>query len=173
MASYNRVILMGNLCADPELKQAPTGTPVCDLAIAINESYRNPQTNELHETVHFVDVTVWDRDATNCQTYLKKGHPVLVEGRLQQDKWKTPQGENRSKLRVRAERIRFLNPRPSTADVPGGSGAPAYVTAAATPTPASNAQPVGTAAPVANPAAFAPPPAPPAELTVDTEDLPF
>ena len=170
MASYNRVILMGNLCADPELKQAPTGTPVCDLRLAINESYRNPQTNELHETVHFVDVTVWDRDATNCQTYLKKGAPLFVEGRLQFDQWKTPQGENRSKLRVRADRIKFLYSKPSTADVPGGSGAPAYVAGAAT--PASNAQPVATAAPAANAAPNAPS-APPAELTVDTEDLPF
>jgi len=161
MASYNRVILIGNLCRDPELKQAPSGTPLCDLRLAVNESYRT-QSGELHESVHFVDVTVWDRAATNCQTYLKKGSSILVEGRLQYDEWKTPQNETRSKLRVRADRVQFLGPRPS-GDVPGGSGAPANVptSAPATPPPAAN--------PAAIPVAGTPPP----ELTVDTEDLPF
>ena len=166
--SFNRVILVGNLCRDPEVKQAPSGTPVCDLRLAVNESYKT-QTGDLHESVHYVDVTVWDRTATNCQTYLRKGSQVLVEGRLQYDEWKTPQGETRSKLRVRADRVQFLGPRPSTGDVPGGSGAPANV--GYTPSAAANATPVApaaSAAPVASP-----PPMPPPELTVDTEDLPF
>jgi len=164
--SYNRVILVGNLCRDPEVKQAPSGTPVCDLRLAVNESYKT-QTGDLHESVHYVDVTVWDRTATNCQTYLRKGSQVLVEGRLQYDEWKNPQGETRSKLRVRAERVQFLGPRPA-GDVPGGSGAPAnagYVPAAAS--PVSPPSPP-SAAPVASPPAMPPP-----ELTVDTEDLPF
>jgi len=158
MASYNRVILIGNLCRDPELKQAPSGTPLCDLRLAVNESYRT-QSGELHENTHFVDVTVWDRAATNCQTFLRKGSSVLVEGRLQYDEWKTPQNETRSKLRVRADRVQFLGPRPA-GDVPGGSGAPANASAPSTPSIPS--------APVAG----TPPPSP-AELTVDTEDLPF
>ncbi|MCL1887258.1 MAG: single-stranded DNA-binding protein, partial [Kiritimatiellaeota bacterium] len=128
-ASYNRVILIGNLCRDPEVKQAPSGTPLCDLRLAVNESYKTPS-GELHESTHFVDVTVWDRQATNCQTYLRKGSSILVEGRLQYDEWKTPQNETRSKLRVRADRVQFLGPRP-TGDVPGGSGAPANIGAPA------------------------------------------
>jgi len=169
-ASYNRVILIGNLCRDPEVKQAPSGTPVCDLRLAVNESYKT-QSGELHESVHFVDVTVWDRAATNCQTYLRKGSQVLVEGRLQYDEWKTPQGETRSKLRVPADRVPFLGPRPSTGDVPGGSGAPpndGYAPAAAAPIATAPTASPPSAAPVASP-----PPMPPPELTVDTEDLPF
>jgi len=166
--SYNRVILIGNLCRDPEVKQAPSGTPVCDLRLAVNESYKT-QTGEIHDSVHYVDVTVWDRAATNCQTYLRKGSQILVEGRLQYDEWKNPQGETRSKLRVRADRVQFLGPRPA-GDVPGGSGAPANAGFA-------SVAPAAASAPAAAPASPAPvaspPTMPPPELTVDTEDLPF
>ncbi len=151
-ASFNRVILIGNLCRDPELKQAPSGTPLCDIRLAVNESYRT-QSGELHENTHFIDVTVWDRAATNCQTYLRKGSSILVEGRLQYDEWKTPQGETRSKLRVRADRVQFLGPRP--ADAPAAPSTP------------------GAPSPVAQPRPQPPPQNPPTELTVDTDDLPF
>ena len=108
MASFNKVILMGNLTRDPELKTAPSGSKVADLGLAVSESWRDKNTGENREVVCFVDVTVWNRLAELCQQYLKKGSPVLVEGRLQMDEWKNQQGEKRSKLRVRADTVKFL-----------------------------------------------------------------
>jgi single-strand DNA-binding protein len=108
MASFNKVILMGNLTRDPELKTAPSGSKVADLGLAVSESWRDKTTGENREVVCFVDVTVWNRLAELCQQYLKKGSPVLVEGRLQMDEWKNQQGEKRSKLRVRADTVKFL-----------------------------------------------------------------
>jgi single-strand DNA-binding protein len=165
MASYNRVILMGNLTRDPELKHAPSGSAVTELRLAVSETHRDRQTQQPKEVVCFVDVTVWERQAELCQQYLVKGSPILVEGRLQYDEWKTPQGEARSKLRVRADRVQFLGPsrRSETADRPAGAAAP--VAAAGRPAPA--AAPVA-AAPVAPPAAELGPDTP-----ADTEDLPF
>lgn len=112
MASFNKVILMGNLTRDPELKTAPSGSKVADLGLAVSESWRDKNTGENREVVCFVDVTVWNRLAELCHQYLKKGSPVLVEGRLQMDEWKNPQGEKRSKLRVRADTIKFVGPAP-------------------------------------------------------------
>ena len=108
MSSFNKVILMGNLTRDPELKTAPSGSKVADLGLAVSESWRDKTTGENREVVCFVDVTVWNRLAELCQQYLKKGSPVLVEGRLQMDEWKNQQGEKRSKLRVRADTVKFL-----------------------------------------------------------------
>jgi single-strand DNA-binding protein len=101
---------MGNLTRDPEMKHAPSGAAVTDFRIAISETRRDRATGQPKEVVCFVDVTTWERQAETCQQYLTKGSPVLVEGRLQYDEWKTPQGEARSKLRVRAERVQFLGP---------------------------------------------------------------
>ena len=112
MASFNKVILMGNLTRDPELKTAPSGSKVADLGLAVSENWRDKNTGEYREIVCFVDVTAWNRLAELCHQYLKKGSPVLVEGRLQFDEWKNPQGERRSKLRVRADTIKFIGPAP-------------------------------------------------------------
>jgi single-strand DNA-binding protein len=162
MASYNRVILMGNLTRDPELKHAPSGTAVAEFRLAVSETHRDRQTGQPKEVVCFVDVTVWDRQAETCQQYLAKGSPVLVEGRLQYDEWKTPQGEARSKLRVRADRVQFLSQarRGETQDRPAGAAAP-------TPAPARGAAVPAPATPA--PAAAEPGP----ETPADTEDLPF
>lgn len=94
MACYNRVILMGNLTRDPELKQAPSGTPVVDLRLAVSEQYRDKQTGETKEVTCFVDVTAWSRLAELCSQYLSKGRPILVEGRLQYDEWKNKEGRH-------------------------------------------------------------------------------
>jgi len=112
MASFNKVILMGNFTRDPEFKIAPSGLKVFDLGLAVSESWRDKNTGENREVVCFVDVTVWNRLAELCHQYLKKGSPVLVEGRLQMDEWKNQQGEKRSKLRVRADNIKFVGPAP-------------------------------------------------------------
>ncbi len=103
----NFVILCGNITRDPEMRQLSSGTAVADLGLAVNESYKN-KAGEMVETTCFVDVVVWGRLAETCSQYLRKGSPVLVEGRLQLDQWTTQEGEKRSKLRVRADRVQFL-----------------------------------------------------------------
>ena len=107
MASYNRVLLMGNLTRNPEIRYTPSGTAVADLGLAINESYKN-KAGEMVEQTCFVDVVVWGRQAETSSEYLQKGSPVFVEGRLQLDQWESQEGEKRSKLRVRADRVQFL-----------------------------------------------------------------
>jgi len=103
----NRVFLMGNLTRDPEVRQTPAGMAVSDLGLAVSDSYAN-KAGEKVETTCFADVVVWGRQAENCGQYLRKGSPVLVEGRLQLDQWQTEAGEKRSRLRVCANRVQFL-----------------------------------------------------------------
>jgi|ERR1700683_2127006 len=117
-ASLNKVLLMGNLTRDPEVKYTPKGTAVGDLAIAINDSYK-AQDGTIKETVTYVDIEVWGRAAENCKQYLTKGRPVFVEGQLRLDQWETPQGEKKSRLKVRADRVQFLGGGPARA---GGAG---------------------------------------------------
>lgn len=107
MASLNKVFLIGNLTRDPELRHTPKGLAVGDLAMAINMSYKTADGMEKEE-VCYVDLVVWGRQAETCKDYLSKGSPIFVEGRLQLDQWESQQGEKRSRLRVRAERIQFL-----------------------------------------------------------------
>jgi len=108
MASLNKVFLMGNLTRDPEVRHTPKGTAVGDLAMAINMTYRAQDGTEKEE-VCYVDVVVWGRQAETCRDYLSKGAPVFVEGRLQLDQWEGPEGEKKSRLRVRADRVQFLS----------------------------------------------------------------
>jgi single-strand DNA-binding protein len=110
MSGFNRVVLMGNLTRDPQVKQTPSGQSVADIGLATNEAYRNKEGDTV-EKVIFVDIVAWGRQADACGQYLSKGRPVLVEGRLQFDQWENNQGERRNKLRVRAGRIQFLNAR--------------------------------------------------------------
>ncbi len=112
-ANLNKVLLMGNLTRDPEVKYTPKGTAVGDLSMAINDSYK-AQDGTIKEVVTYVDVEVWGRTAENCKQYLSKGRPVFVEGQLKLDQWEQD-GQKRSKLKVRADRVQFLGS-------PGGSG---------------------------------------------------
>jgi len=107
MASLNKVILVGNLTRDPELRHIPSGAAVCDLGLAVSDKYKNKE-GELVESTCFTDVVAWDRQAEACQQYLTKGSPILVEGKLQFDRWENEEGQARSKLRIRANRIQFL-----------------------------------------------------------------
>ncbi len=107
MSSMNHVFLMGNLTRDPEVRQTPSGTAVSDLGLAVDDSYRNKDGEQVERTC-YADIVVWGRQAETCAQYLKKGAPVMVEGCLQLDQWKNEQGENRSKLRIRARRVQFL-----------------------------------------------------------------
>lgn len=107
MASLNKVLLIGNLTRDPELKYTPQGTAVCDFSIALNEKFK-AKDGSWQEKVHFIDIAAWGRTAEVCGEYLRKGRPVFVEGRLQQDRWEQPDGQKRSKIRVTADRVQFL-----------------------------------------------------------------
>jgi single-strand DNA-binding protein len=116
MASFNRVILMGNLTRDPELRYNPNGTPVANFGIAVNRKYR--QGEELKEEVSFFDIVVFGKQAENCGQYLTKGNSVLVDGRLQQRRWES-EGQKRSKVEVVAENITFM-PKQKSQDVEAG-----------------------------------------------------
>jgi len=106
MADFNKVILVGNLTRDPELKYTQGGTAVCQLGLAVNRKYR--VNNEQKEEICFVDITVWGKQGENCKQYLAKGRPALVEGRLQYRTWEGSDGQKRSKLDVVAESVTFL-----------------------------------------------------------------
>src|ERR1043166_7831007 len=100
MANFNKVLLMGNLTRDPEVRYTPKGTAVATIGVAVNETYTT-QSGEQKEEVVYVDVEVWGRTAENCGQYLSKGRPVFVEGRLRLDQWDDKEsGQKRSKLKV-------------------------------------------------------------------------
>lgn len=107
MANLNKVFLIGNLTRDPELRYTPAGVAVSNLGVAVNRRFRD-KTGELKEDVCFLTVTVWDKQAEACCQYLKKGSPVFVEGVLQSRSWETTDGQKRSTIDVRAERVQFL-----------------------------------------------------------------
>lgn len=109
MASYNKVMLMGNLTRDPEVRYTPKGSAVADLAIAVNRVY-TADNGEKREEVTYVDVVLWARLAELAGQYLSKGRPVFIEGRLQMDSWEDKQtGQKRSRLRVVGEVMQFLD----------------------------------------------------------------
>ena len=109
MSSFNKVILMGNLTRDPEVKHIPSGSALCEMGLAVNRSWFDKQSNQRKEEVTFVDVTLWGRTAEIAGEYLSKGKPVLIEGRLQLDQWEDKDsGGKRSKLRVVGENMTLL-----------------------------------------------------------------
>jgi single-strand DNA-binding protein len=122
MASFNKVILLGNLTRDPEVRYTPKGSAVCDLGLAVNRQY-TLDSGEKREEVTYVDVVLWARLAEIAGEYLKKGRPVFIEGRLQMDSWDDKQtGQKRTRLRVVGETMQLLGSRPSGS---GGGGASA------------------------------------------------
>ena len=112
MASYNRVIMMGNLTRDPEYKQLSSGQAVCRLGIASNRQFKNKTTGLLTQEVCFIDIDVWGAQADSCNQYLAKGRLVLVEGRLKLDSWDDDSGQRRSKHSIVADRVTFLSAQP-------------------------------------------------------------
>lgn len=117
MASFNRVILLGNITRDIELRYTPSNLAVTELGLAVNDRRKN-QAGEWIEETTFVDVTLWGRTAEVASEYLGKGSPILIEGRLKLDTWETD-GQKRSKLRVVGERMQMLGGRGG-----GGGGEP-------------------------------------------------
>ncbi len=110
MASFNRVILMGNLTRDPELRYVGNNMAVSDIGLAVNDRRKSASGEWVEETT-FVDVTLWGRTAEVANEYLSKGSPVLIEGRLKFDSWENKEGEKRSKLRVVGEKMQMLGGR--------------------------------------------------------------
>jgi single-strand DNA-binding protein len=112
MASFNKVILIGNLTRDPQVKYTTGGTAVTEIGLAVNSSWFDKKTNTRREETTFVDVTLWGRTAEVAGEYLAKGRPVLIEGRLQLDTWDDKEsGQKRSKMRVVCENMQMLGSR--------------------------------------------------------------
>ena len=108
MASFNKVILMGNLTRDPKLSYLPSGTPVCEIGLAVNHVYYDKATSQKKEKVCFVDCNCFGRSAETLNQYMQKGRPLLVEGRLDLDMWEDPNGNKRSKHRIFIENFTFV-----------------------------------------------------------------
>lgn len=109
MASYNRVVIVGNLTRDPEYKQLTSGQAVCRLGLASNRQFKNRQTGNMVQEVCYIDIDVWGPQAESCRQYLQKGRSVLIEGRLKLDTWEDANGQNRSKHSIVADRVVFLS----------------------------------------------------------------
>jgi len=160
MASYNKVILMGNLTRDPELRVTPKGTAICQLGLAVNRQFKDESGASRDETT-FVDIEAWGRQAETIAKYCTKGKPLFIEGRLKLDSWddKTT-GQKRSKLKIVLENFQFVGAREGGSGGPAASGEDVDQTAEApryTPPPAR---------------AAAKPVAPASQGNVD-EDVPF
>lgn len=121
MANLNKVMLIGNLTADPEPRTTPRGTALTELRIAVNRMAPSPNEGERREETTFLDVTCWGRTGEIAAQYLSKGRPVFIEGRLQMDTWEDRQtGQKRSRIRIVAENLQLLSGGRSE----GGSSAP-------------------------------------------------
>ena len=153
MASFNKVILMGNLTRDPELRYTPKGTAIAKIGLAVNRVWTS-ESGEKKEEVTFIDVDVFGRTAENVGQYMRKGRPIMVEGRLKLDQWDDKAtGAKRSKLGVVAETVQFLGGAPGAGE---GGGAPAAPRAA---------RPAPSSAPAAEPVEGDGPP--------ESDDVPF
>ena len=164
MPNLNKVMIMGNLTRDPELKYTPKGTAVADVSLAINRVYSTDQGERREETT-YVDVELWGRQAEIAGEYLRKGRPVYIEGRLKLDTWDDKQsGQKRSKMRVVGEAMQLLGGREG-GNGGGGSGSPVESGEFA-PAPRSSQRPQGRAA---TPAAKPVDP----DLDVEGDEVPF
>ena len=121
--SYNKVLLMGNLTRDVELKYTPSNQAVAEVGLAVNYRYRTKE-GENREEVTFVDCEAWGRTAENISKYLSKGKPIFIEGRLKLDQWQDKEGNKRSKLRVVVENFQFVDSRSAAGGGDGDSGGP-------------------------------------------------
>lgn len=124
MASYNKVILMGNLTRDPELKYLQTGTAVINFGLAVNRTWTDRESGEKKEEVTFIDLEAWGRTAETMNEYLQKGRPVFVEGRLRQNRWETDDGQSRSRHVVVVDTYRLMGGRQDGSEQEGGYSQP-------------------------------------------------
>ena len=123
MIRMNRVMLVGNLTRDPVIRKTAKGMSVADLGLAVNDGYGGKD-GKGEEGACFVDVIAWDKQAETCGEYLRKGSPILVEGRLQYSQWKVKDGQSRNKVKVSADRVQFMG-RPGGGEKDGGRKAEA------------------------------------------------
>lgn len=117
MLTLNKVFLVGNLTRDPDLRYTPSGTPVAEFRIAVTDTYIT-SSGEKRDRTCFIDVVSWRKLAESCGSFLVKGSPVFIEGRLEQDSWETSDGQRRSRIRVVAYTVQFIRREPDRA----GSG---------------------------------------------------
>jgi single-strand DNA-binding protein len=142
MASYNKVILIGNLTRDPELRYTPKGAAIARLGLAVNRSYKT-EAGDMVEEVTFIDIDAWGKQAELIAQYLRKGNPLFVEGRLKLDQWDDKNsGQKVSKLRVVMENFQFVGGR-AESGAPSGAQAPT-MPRPARPQPSSPTQPVSS-----------------------------
>ena len=123
MAAINRVVLVGNLTRDPELRHTPSGTAVCNLRLAVN-TRRKDETGQWVDKPNYFDITVWGNQGERCAQYLSKGRPVGVDGRLEWREWETPEGNKRQAVDVVADTVQFLGGR---GDGEGGGAGGGYI----------------------------------------------
>ena len=160
MPNLNKVMLMGNLTRDPEIKYTPKGTAIANFGIAVNRNY-STESGEKREEVTFIDIEAWGRTAEVIGEYFKKGRPIYIEGRLKLDTWDDKQtGQKKSKLRVVADSFEFLGSREGGASGGGGESGEGR----------SESRPASSFKKPASPA-----PRPPADPDLDAEpdDIPF
>ncbi|MGL5019608.1 MAG: single-stranded DNA-binding protein [Luteolibacter sp.] len=149
MANLNKVMLIGNLTRDPELRHTPSGKTVSEIGLAINRTWTNDQGQKQEDTT-FVDVTLWGKQAEVVQQYVTKGSPIYIEGRLQLDTWDDKEtGKKRSKLRIVAENFQFLSGKPGStgAGSSGGGYSERPQQASSSPSPRSGPPQGASAAP--------------------------
>ena len=131
MAAINRVVLVGNLTRDPELRHTPSGTAVCNLRLAVN-TRRKDETGQWVDKPNYFDITVWGAQGENCAQYLAKGRPVGVDGRLEWREWEAQDGSKRQAVEVIADTVQFLGGRDDAGPGSGGGGGNQFVPAGAT-----------------------------------------
>jgi len=137
MASVNKVIVLGNLGRDPELRHTPAGKAVCTLRVATNESWTD-QSGERQERTEWHQIVVWGRSAENCNQYLRKGRSVFVEGRLQTRKWQDKEGQDRWTTEIVADRVQFIGGGERGAGAGAGAGGSAFEGDAEIPPPSTS-----------------------------------
>src|SRR5512144_1946561 len=155
-SNINRVIITGNLTADPDLRSLPSGTSVCKLRVAVNTRRKDNSTGEWVDKPNFFDVTVWGAQGENCARYLSKGRPVAIDGRLEWREWENNEGQKRQSIDIIADAVQFLGGRDDSGGAPGGGFSP------------RSDIPVDTGDFAAAPAGGGRSPAPPAD-----DDIPF
>ena len=122
MANINRVVLVGNLTRDPELRHTPSGTAVCTLRIAVDTRRKDGSTGEWTEKPNYFDITVWGNQGESCAQYLAKGRPVAIDGRLEWREWEAQDGSKRQAVEVVADSVQFLGGRDGGGGDSGGGG---------------------------------------------------
>lgn len=181
MANLNKVMLIGNLTRDPEVRYTPKGTAVTDIGLAVNRTFSVE--GDRREETTFVDITLWGRQAEIAGQYMKKGRPIYVEGRLQMDTWQDKQtGQNRTRLKIVGDNFQFLGGRDDSGSGGGGGGGGGQQGAYSGPPPQSGPpaqQPQAPQQGGGDPGGYAPPQeAPPsqgggADFTEEDDDIPF